>query len=388
MNAPVKEKISAVCGHCGARYLVEAGWAGRQLMCSQCRAVFVVPQPPPPAGQPASPGGLGPGQPASPGGPGLGSPQNTGQVDPAHQWASAGMLQVRCLHCGTVIPLSRSFIGRYLACTTCQERFIVGPDGTALPPEPPFHRQLLTAVSNKRFLTAAAAAAAVLIVLAGVNWFVTHQRESQLRRALIAVYPPPNYKIATVKAPKNDKTVHKIADGSRECPAVAFVQVDHEPTSMRFNRTLCKVDGEWRPTFRQRIADQVAAESINTFDGSGRGFDIGAYVLSAYNSNAATVGGLYQTAEVPEEQLVAREFGSALDAMIRTGPEPESAPEPADESPMFSFDGDDEDFDYDFSFDYNASMAAYQERFYVAHSVMYPDQAAELFQAGKIPEMP
>ena len=297
------------------------------------------------------------------------------------------MLEVRCLHCGLVIPLSRSFIGSYLGCPGCRERFIVGADGTALPPDPPFYHRLL---EDKRFIKGALGVLAVVAIWGTCVLVSGYLSKSKLMRTMTFIYPAPNYEVTRIKAPKKDRTVHKIADGSRVCPSVAYVQVSHKPTGMEFNRVLCEFDGQWTPTFRQRIADQVAADYIDAQGGSRRDFDPGSLPWTVYDPNAKNIGGLYKTMEVPEEQMVAREFGSALNAMTRTGDEPKDDPPVNDVSPVYETDGDyeDGDFDFDFNYDYEAEIAAHKERLYMAHAVMYPDQADELFQSGKISKKP
>lgn len=397
MNPPGNDKIKAVCGQCGARYQIGRERIGQRIRCAKCQAVFTlapleapgVPRPEPAAIPSASPpvqaGGRPPagqhpaGAAAAPEPPGLNQAETPPDSGPSHpQWLAAAMLEVGCPHCRGTIPLSRTFIGSYLACPRCGQRFVVGPDGTAQPPEPPLHRRLL---KDPRFIRLVAGVAAAVILIAVISLVVNSRRESRLLRALAAVYPAPNYVLTPIKAPKKDRTVHKTADNSKQCRA-AWVQVAHTPTGMAFNRVMCESEGRWQPTFRQTVADRVAADYIGLLDdGPSGGFDVGELPWTVFDPNARNHNELYNTAEIPEERRLARQFGPALDALT-SGREA-----PADPPDDDGGDEDSEDYE-DWGYDYESSMADYYERYYLAHAVMYPDQAEELFRDGKISEMP
>ncbi len=348
------ETMKAACTNCGAVYMVGRDKAGRQARCVKCMAPFIISEVPTP-GDPA---------PADKAGPAAAMADPKPRVTPFQVDTTT-----ICPRCGHSFPVSSFLTGRSIPCPKCKQYFPVGHEGPLPEPEPTLFEKLM---HDRRAIWGAVALGVILVGLFAWSFIRDARREGRLMAALAETYQPPNYTVTRIKPPPGGrKIIQKTADGSRECAAVAFVHIAHQPTGMEFDRVLCEFGGRWAPTFRQRVADQVAAKSLAELDGEGTYSDFGDLVYQVYDKDATNLKELYDTA-MPEETEVALQSGLAFEALTH-GREWSA-------SSYGQEDGDEEDEGGD-GFDFS-------ERLYLAHAVMYPDEAEALYQAGKISKKP
>lgn len=362
------DKIKTNCSNCGAEYVVFSSLAGKEVRCVKCQASFTVPQPQAQT-HPGTTTAASQAAAASPAGQGA-----KAATDRHLKWLADNMIEIVCPHCRLVYPISKSFTGQYMACPRCRQKFIISPQGHAMTNQTPFERFL----EDKAAVKAVVAAAMVLALIVMISVFFSSSRKSYLIGTLRAIYTVPNYEISLISAPKVH-FVHKVNDGSRECPAVAYVHVAHPKTGMEFDRMLCRVDGVWSPTYYQRLLDEAALRALESME-SGR------WEYSNYSSDSF-------------DEMVSRMFGqeassyaemyNRIPAAINEEPMLKNASIPAydqlthgnDWSDFFNsayYDNEEEDFEY----------PDYRERYYLAHAVVYPDQANDLLRKGLIKEMP
>ena len=389
-------KMRIVCAACGAQYLIGPDKVGQKVQCLKCRALFVIagpgatPAPAPPVSDwqaaiaartadqsrpvavpgpkaPAMAQTVPPSRPVSPQpGPAAGPAQPAPRA-PAQNLsdiAARVSIKSRCPHCDFQVTLPRTFIGGELSCPQCRKRFTVFEEGAApWEPEPPFWRKLL---EDRRAVYTAAAVIGILLV-AGILTLVMNVRaESKFKAYLSGIYYAPNYTFKKITPPRSDRrVVHKSSDGSVRCSEAVYVHIAHGPSGMEFDRVFCRLGSRWEPTYRQTIADRVALEALTSADGEWSRQDVGNIAWTVYSPEAGNLGELYNTA-LPEEKEVALKSGSAFDQLTH-----------GNDWATLSRRYDDEEDYPDFA-----------DLYYLAHAVMYPDQAAGLYEEGKIAELP
>lgn len=348
--------------------MVFSSLAGKEVRCVKCQATFTVPQPQ--AQTPPGPKAATPQAAASPTGQGAKT-----ATDRHLKWLADNMIEIVCPHCRLAYPISKSFTGQYMACPRCRQKFIISPQGHAMTNQSPYERFL----EDKAAVRAVVAAAMALILVLLISLFVSSSRKSYLIGTLRAVYTIPNYEINLTSAPKVH-FVHKVNDGSRKCPAVAYVHVAHPKTGMEFDRMLCRVDGVWSPTYYQRLLDEAALRALENLESGRREYSSVAFdemVSRMFGQEASSYAEMYNRIPVAvnEEVMLKNASIPAYDQLTHGN----------DWSDFFnsaySYDeeeGDDEDFEY----------PDYRERYYLAHAVVYPEQANELLRKRLIKEMP
>jgi|GEM_PF-4502413 hypothetical protein len=357
------EKIRTNCSNCGAEYVVFAGLAGKQVRCVKCQTSFTVPPAQAPADRNKPDQTRPKGSPASPAD--KEAKGSKGSADHYLKWLAEQMTEIVCPHCRLVYPISKSFIGQYMACPRCRRKFVISPHGHALVHQSPYERFM----EDKAAVKAVVVASAVLVLIVLVSILVVSSRKSYLLGSLRGAYPAPKYTLSQIKTPKVD-FVHKVYDGSRKCPAVAYVHVAHPKTGMEFDRMLCRVDGVWSPTYYQRLLDEAAVRYLEDLEsGDYRSFDLNDMIDAMLGDGTARYGEAYNRA--PDQEAILKKSSiSAYDQLTHGN----------DRSYSGFFDDEDEDEDFEYS--------SYQDRYYLAQAVVYPDQAYELFRKRLIKEMP
>lgn len=364
------EKIKTNCSNCGAEYVVFSSLAGKEVRCVKCQAFFTVPQPQSqtaPRPKPVAPQTAAADSPADQGA--------KAATDRHLKWLADNMIEIVCPHCRLAYPISKSFMGQYMACPRCRQKFIISAQGHAMANQNPYERFL----EDKAAVRAVAAAAMVLVVLVLMSVILSSSRKSYLIGTMRAIYTIPNYEVSLIRTPKGH-FVHKVNDGSRKCPAVAYVHVAHPKTGMEFDRMLCRVDGVWSPTYYQRLLDEAALRSLENMESGRREYSSVAFdemVSRMFGQEASSYAEMYNRIPeaVNEEVMLKNASIPAFDQLTHGN----------DWSDFFNSAYSDSEEEED---DENFEYPDYHERYYLAHAVVYPDQANELLRKRLIKEMP
>lgn len=360
MAEATSDKIKTNCPSCGAEYVVFSALIGKEVRCVKCQISFTVPQ----SAQAAAP---------DPAPAAAEKPVTGGSPARYQKWLADQMLDISCPHCRFRYPISRAYIGQYMACPRCRDKFIISPHGHAMVSKTPFDRFK----EDKGAVRAVAVAAGLLLLVFIIYLFASSARDSQLIGSLEATYSAPNYRIKAIDVPRRtDDLVEKVSDGSRECPSVARVQISHEPTGMEFNRMLCQADGVWGPTYLQHLMDEAALRYLEQMESGFSNFsdgpDVGDLATRMLSNSANDTYGKVSNrfSEVFNEEEKLKTAIVPAFSMLTKG----------NDWNDFNLYNDDDGDDFGFS--------GYTARYYLAHAVMYPDQAEELYREGLIRQRP